>query len=145
MNHEDIAKYADGNTPYVSRKNIHEDVRFLEESSRVIFKWFSDNQFQVNASKCHVLLSIYQHVQVNIGAAQIVNSSSEKSLGMTTDAKLSFEKDINQIYAEARAKLKTLARIASYLIIKKKKVLLKHFLRLNLATAHLFGCFTVES
>ena len=127
MNHEDIAKYADDNTPYVSRKNIHEVIRFLEESSCVIFKWFSDNQFQVNASKCHVLLSTDQHVQVNIGAAQIENSSSEKSLGVTIDAKLSFEKDIEQIYAEARAKLKTLARIASYLIIKKKKVLMKAF------------------
>ena len=40
MNHEDIANYADGNTRYVSRKNIDEVVRFLEESSRVIFKWF---------------------------------------------------------------------------------------------------------
>ena len=38
MNHEVIASYADGNTPYVSGKNIDEVVRFLEESSRVIFK-----------------------------------------------------------------------------------------------------------
>ena len=54
MNNEDIANYADDNTPYVSGKNIDEVVRFLEESSRVIFKWFSDNQFQASASKCHV-------------------------------------------------------------------------------------------
>ena len=40
MNHEDIANYADDNTRYVSRKNIDEVVRFLEESSPVIFKWF---------------------------------------------------------------------------------------------------------
>ena len=46
--------YADENTLYVSGKNIDEVVRFLEESSRVIFKWFSDNQFQASASKCHV-------------------------------------------------------------------------------------------
>ena len=58
-------------------KNIDEVVRFLEESSRVIFKWFSDNQFQANASKCHVLLSTEEHVQVKIGTAQIENSSSE--------------------------------------------------------------------
>ena len=64
-NHEDTANYADGNTPYVSGKNIDEVVRFLEESSRVIFKWFSDNQFQANAIKCFVLLSTNEHVQVN--------------------------------------------------------------------------------
>ena len=96
MNHEDIVNYADDNTPYVSGKNIDEVVRFLEESSRVIFKWFSDNQFQANASKCHVLLSTDEHVQVKIGTAQIENSSSEKLLGVTIDAKLSFEKHIEQ-------------------------------------------------
>ena len=42
MNHEDIANYANGNTAYVFGKNIDEVVRFLEESSRVIFKWFSE-------------------------------------------------------------------------------------------------------
>ena len=42
MNHDDIANYANGNTAYVFGKNIDEVVRFLEESSRVIFKWFSE-------------------------------------------------------------------------------------------------------
>ena len=55
MNHEDIANYADDNTPYVSGRNIDEVVRFLE-SSRVIFKWFRDYQFQAIPSKCYVLL-----------------------------------------------------------------------------------------
>ena len=47
---------------------------------------------------------------------------------MTTDAKLSFEKHIEQIYAKARAKLKALARIAPFMNIKKKKVLMKAFM-----------------
>ena len=83
MNHEDIVNYADENTPYNFGKNIDEVVRFLEESSCIIFKWFSDNQFQANTSKCHVLLSTDEHVQVKIGTQQIENSSSEKLLGVT--------------------------------------------------------------
>ena len=39
-------------------KNIDKIVRILEQPSRVIFKWFSDNQFQANTSKCHVLLKL---------------------------------------------------------------------------------------
>ena len=127
MNHEDIVDYTDDNTPYVSGKHIDEVVRFLEESSRVIFKWFSDNQFQENASKCHVLLSTDEHVHVKIGTAQIENSSSEKLLGVTIDARLSFGEYIEQICAKARAKLKALARIAPFMNIKKKKVLMKAF------------------
>ena len=87
----------------VSGKNIEELVKFLEEPSRVIFKWSSDNQFQANASKCHVLLSTDEHVQVKIGTAQIENSSSKRLPDVTIYAKLSFVKHIEQIYAKARA------------------------------------------
>ena len=56
MKHEDVANYADDNTPYVSGKDIDEVVRFLETSSCAIFKWFGDNLLQANTSKCHMLL-----------------------------------------------------------------------------------------
>ena len=117
----DIANYADDNTLYVSGKNIDKVVRFLEESSRAIFKSFSANRFQANASKCNVLLSTDEHVQIKIGATQIENGSSEKFLDKTIDTKLSFEKHIEQIYAKARAKLKALARIAPFMNMKKNK------------------------
>ena len=74
-----------------------------------------------------MLLSTDEHLPVKIGAAQIENSSSEKLLGVTIDAKPSFEKHIEQLYAKARAKLKDLARIAAFMNIKKKKVLMKEF------------------
>ena len=65
-------------------------------------------------------LSTDEHMQVKIVAAQTENSSSEKLLGVTIDARVSFEKHIEQIYAKARAKLKALARIAPFLNIKKR-------------------------
>ena len=75
-------------------------------------------------------------MQVKIGAAQIENGSNKKLVGVIIDTKLSFEKHIEQIYAKARARLKALARIAPFINIKKKKVLMKAFLCLHLATAH---------
>ena len=89
MNHVDIANYADDNAPYVSGKNIDEVARFLEESLCVIFKQLSENHFQVNTSTCHMLLSTDQHLQVNIGPAQIEKSSSEQLLGVTIDVNIS--------------------------------------------------------
>ena len=65
-----------------------------------------------------MLLSTEEYVQVKIGTAQIENSPSEKLLGVKIDAKLSFEKNIEQIYAKARVKLKALARIAPFINIK---------------------------
>ena len=34
------------NTPYVSGKSTDEVAKSLEEASRLIFQWFSDNQFK---------------------------------------------------------------------------------------------------
>ena len=66
-------------------------------------------------------------MQVKTDTAQIENSFSKKLLGVTIDAKLSLEKHIKQIYPKARAKLKALARIAPFMNIKKKRVLMKAF------------------
>ena len=46
---------------------------------------------------------------------------------MTIDAKLRLEKHIEQIYSKARVKLKALARIAPFMNIQKKKLLMKAF------------------
>ena len=127
MSKYDIASYADDNTPYVPGRNIEEVVGSLEEVSEVIFQWFRDNQFQGNASKCHVLLSTDKQVHVNIGTAQIENTQNEKLLGITIDSELSFDKHIQQICSWASAKLKALARIAPFMNITKKKILMNAF------------------
>ena len=44
-----------------------------------------------NEQKYHVLLSTDKNVLVNIGTAQILNSSSEKPLGVKIDGKLNFK------------------------------------------------------
>ena len=123
----DIANYADDNAPYVSGRNIEEVVASLEEISEVIFQWFGDNQFQGNANKCHVFLSTDKQMQVNIGTAQIENTQNEKLLGIIIDSKLSFDKHIQQICSRAGAKLKALARIAPFMNITKRKILMNAF------------------
>lgn len=62
--------------PTFLEKNIDQSVRFLEKSSHIL-KWFGYNQFQANATKCHIFLSTDQHVQVNVVAAHMENSSSK--------------------------------------------------------------------
>ena len=101
--------YASDNAPYVSGKNIEEVVRYLEESSSVIFKWFSENQFQANASKCHVLLTL--------PVPCISESCIEiKNFSLLCGASEGF---MNAF--------KNLARIAPFMNIHKKKVVMKAF------------------
>ena len=80
-------------------------------------------------------------MQVNIYAAKIENSSSEELLGVTIKPKLGLEKHTEQIYPTARAKLKALARIASFMNIQKTKVLMKAFFTAQLNYYQLIWMF----
>ena len=66
-------------------------------------------------------------MHVNIGTAQIENAQNEKLLGITIHSKLSFDKHIQQICSWVGAKLKALARIAPFMNITKKKILMNAF------------------
>ena len=66
-------------------------------------------------------------MHVNIGSAQIENAQNEKLLGIIINSKLSFDKHIQQICSRASAKLKALARIAPFMNITKRKILMNAF------------------
>ena len=84
-------------------------------------------------------------MQVNIGTAQIENTQNEKLLGNLIDSKLSFDKYIQQICSRAYAELKALARIAPFMNITKRKILMNAPSMPNSVTVREPGCFIVEN
>ena len=44
----DIASYVNDNTPYVIADNIDGVIKFLEEASEILFKWFNENENELN-------------------------------------------------------------------------------------------------
>ena len=52
-----FVRYVDDNTPYVIGKIIKEVNEALENSSKELMEWFSNNQVNANADKCHLLTS----------------------------------------------------------------------------------------
>ena len=70
----DIANYVDDNTPHVNTGNIDGFIASSENSQNTLFKWFSDNLFQSNADKYHLLVNIKDEVSMKIGDFNIVNS-----------------------------------------------------------------------
>lgn len=57
----------------------------LQESSK-LFKEFADNQMKSNTNKCHLIVSINDIAETQVGDSSIKSSSSENVLGVNTDS-----------------------------------------------------------
>ena len=48
MNNFELASYSDDNRPYAVGNNIEELIVKLQNASKTLFQWFSDNQMKSN-------------------------------------------------------------------------------------------------
>ena len=71
-------------------------VKFLEEASKILFEWFSDQEIKIDAYKCHLLVSTSNTVKMKIGSFDISNSKSKKLLGVKFDHKLSVDDHVSE-------------------------------------------------
>ena len=136
----DIASYANDNTPYVIADNIDLIIKSLEEASEILFKWFNDDLMKINADKCHLLVRTNNTVKITNSNFDITNSKSEKLLGVKFDHKLSFEDHISELCKKTSRKIHALSRVASYMNISKRRILMNDSLNHNLAIVPLYGC-----
>ena len=83
---------------------------------------------KANTDKSHLLLSGNNKVTANIDGNIIESEESQVLLGVTIDSNLSFDKHINNLCKNAGAKLNALARIAGYMDIKKRRMIMKAFI-----------------
>ena len=120
----DIANFADNNTPFASANNIDYLIDSLAKASSSLFKWFKDNLFKGNPDKCHLLVSTNEKTKINIGEFSIENSDCEKLLGVKIDNKLMFD-----LCEKANRKINVLARIAPFININKRRILMNSFFR----------------
>ena len=124
----DIANFADDNTPFTSAKNIDDLIYSLEKASSSMLKWFKDNLFKGNPDKCHLLVSTNEKTKINIGEFSIESSDCEKLLGVKIDNKLTFDCHASDMCKKANRKINALARIAPFININKKRILMNSFL-----------------
>ena len=80
---------------------------------------------RINADKCHLLVSTNNTVKIKIGNFDITNSKSEKLLGVKFDHKLSFDDHISELCKRLHA----LSRVASYMNISKRSILMNAFFK----------------
>ena len=64
MNNTELASYADDNTPYVVGNNKDELIVRLQNASKTLFQWFSDNQMKSNPDKCNFICSTSKNISL---------------------------------------------------------------------------------
>ena len=117
----DFASYADDNTIYNAGDNIEEVILSLQESSKKLFKWFSNNQMKSNGDKCNLIVSANDTAEIQIEEYLIKSSTNEKLLVVNIDGKLTFDSHVSHLCNKANKKLRALARITPYMTLEKKR------------------------
>ena len=119
----------DDNAIYDSADSIDDVVMSLQESTKRIFQWLSDNETKGNTDKCHLILSTNEQLEILIEDSSFKWSSYEKLLGVKIDSKLNFDDHLKSICSKASNILRALARTTPYTSIEKKNFLTLRILK----------------
>ena len=123
----DIASYADDTTLFTVKENKESVVNALETLSQKIFKWFRTNFMKANSDKSHLLLSCNEPSTLVIDGSSI-EINTEVLLGITIDKDLKFDDYVNNLCKKACQKLNALARLAPYMNVEIRRIVMKAFI-----------------
>ena len=90
MDDIDFASYVDDNAPYTLGNNMEDVIFKLQNSLKILYQWFMDNQMKANPDKCQFICSTKDTVNLIVENQIIDNSKCEKLLGVKFDYKLMF-------------------------------------------------------
>ena len=124
----DIGSYADDTTIYTVKENKESVINTLETSSVILFKWFENNFMKANSDKSHLLLSCKQPSTVTIDDTFIESNVKEVLLGIIIDRDLKFDDHVNNLCKKACQKLNALSRLAPFMNLDKRIIIMKAFI-----------------
>ena len=82
MNNTELASHADDNTPCAVGNNIEQLIVKLQNASKTLFQWFSDNHMKSNPDICNFICSTSKRVSFIVENKKINNGTHEKPLGV---------------------------------------------------------------
>ena len=111
LENNNIAAYADDNTPYAFGSNCESVTNSVVKPVNGMKTWFKFNYMKLNSDKCHLILSnLSDHSCVaKIDSDEIYPSATEKLLGVEIDSGLTFENHIKAMCSKANIKSKALS------------------------------------
>ena len=140
----DTANYADNNTPYVCSSDLDSVIFKLQKNTERIFKWFYNNNLISNTEKSHLILSTKKNLEIQVSSCSIKNEDRVKLLGIHLNNDLNFDYHVNKLCKKASKKLHALARIAKYMDINKRRMLMKAFVSSQFSYCLLIWMFHIE-
>ena len=125
----DIANYADDNSPYACKGDIESVIIKLENDSKTLIEWVSNNGLKANPDKFHLLLSSSDNnILVNVENDKNFNSQHEKLLGVVIDNDLKFDEHVTRLCKKGSQKLHALARVSHYMTTNQRRLIMKAFI-----------------
>ena len=79
-------------------------------------------------TKSHLIMSCTEATTAMIDGLPIDSSKTEVLLGITIDHELKFDDHVNYLCKKASLKLNALARIALFMNVSKKRIVMKSFI-----------------
>ena len=98
-----------------------------EQISKPLLQWFKDNKMKLNPDKCHLTLSGKVNRGINVGNVVIKNSQNEKLLRVFFNEKATFGYHIENMCIKASRKLQAFTRVAPYIDLSKRNLLMNAF------------------
>ena len=83
---------------------------------------------KANSDKSHLLLSFNESSTLVIHDSFIETNTKEVLLGITIDKDLKFNDHVNNLCKKACQKLNALARLAPYMSVEKRRIIMKAFI-----------------
>ena len=83
---------------------------------------------KANSDKSHLFLSCNEPSTLTIDGSSIETNTKEELLGITIDKALKFDDHVNNLCKNAYQKFNTLARLAPYINVEKRRIIMKAFI-----------------
>lgn len=93
----------------------------MELTTSETFQWFADNAVKTNPEKDHLLLTTQNEKDVIFVGNKLKNNASEV-LDTTVNSKHIYNEHVNKIFDKTSQKLNEIARVMSFMSIKKKGI-----------------------
>ena len=125
----EIANYADDNSPFTVAQSIPRVIENLEADAKNLLSWIQYNGLKANPDKFHMLLSDTDvNLLMKVNGFDILNTISQKLLGVKIDNKLSFKIHVESLCTNASQKVHALSRVSNYMFFERRRTIMQTFI-----------------